>query len=187
MIDHIRISHKENKIEEGAVPMEKGENTVVISWIIFSGKRNIDWHEVEKYLEKYVGDIFEVAETKDIIHIGKAFPDEYTGSEYTQRQKGKSFGKVKANLVQVIPQLIYNGFNKRWNENKKEKHWRRAKKGWYRYDTKFAFPVMSVDGKIVRFDIHSATLIVNHSANDKLYLYDIQNIKKETNLPAHDV
>ncbi|MFR5913936.1 MAG: hypothetical protein ACLUGJ_01585 [Blautia wexlerae] len=46
------------------------------------------WKEVEKYLIRYVGKIFEVAETEDFICIDKIFSDEYTGSVYTRKLKG---------------------------------------------------------------------------------------------------
>lgn len=46
-------------------------------------KQNIDWKEVEKYLECYVGELVEITESKDIIYIGSKFPDEYSGSRPT--------------------------------------------------------------------------------------------------------
>ena len=36
---------------------------------------------------------------------------------------------------------------------------------------------------IMNYNIYKAVLIVRHSANNKLYLYDIMNIKKETSNP----
>ena len=54
----------------------KGEKLVVIPKIIFYGKRSMNWKEVEKYLLRYVGEIIEVTETKDIVYIGKDFADE---------------------------------------------------------------------------------------------------------------
>ena len=46
-----------------------GNKVVVIPQVIFKGKRTISWDEVEKYLLRYVGKIFEVAETEDFIYI----------------------------------------------------------------------------------------------------------------------
>lgn len=43
---------------------------------------------MEQYLEKYVGELVEVRETKDIINIGSKFPDGYSGSQYTRKTKG---------------------------------------------------------------------------------------------------
>ena len=43
-----------------------------------------------------------------------------------------------------------------------------------------SLPVMNDDGEIIEYNVYQAVLIVRYSADDKLYLYDIQNIKKET-------
>ena len=36
---------------------ENGNKVVVLPDIIFSNKQNIDWNEVEKYLERFVGEL----------------------------------------------------------------------------------------------------------------------------------
>ena len=64
-----------------------GNQVIILPDIIFSGKQNIDWNEVEKYLERFVGELVEIAETGDIIYLGKDFPDEYSGSKYTRKMK----------------------------------------------------------------------------------------------------
>ena len=95
--------------------------------------------------------------------------------------------EAKANVAQGIPELIETATNPIWEENKKLKHERDAKYGWYRYDVRFAIPVYSDAGELERYNIFAARLLVNHSANGKKYLYDILNIKKETSRPQHDV
>ena len=50
-----------------------GNKIVLISDIIFTNKQNIDWDEVEAYLERYVGKIVEMTESKDVIYLGKDF------------------------------------------------------------------------------------------------------------------
>ena len=166
---------------------EHGEKIVVIPQIIFKGKRSIDWNDVERYLKKYIGTIIEIAETKDLIYIGNDFPSEYKGSEHTQSIRKSSRGKIKANLTQVIAEIVAIATNRRWQENKKEKHNKRAKNGWYRYDTRFAMPVINELGEIETLNRYKATIIVNFAENGKLYLYDIQNIKKETSPPTQDI
>ena len=42
-----------------------------------------------------------------------------------------------------------------------------------------SLPVMNDDGEIIEYNIYQPVLIVRYSADDKLYLYDIQNIKKK--------
>ena len=65
-----------------------GNNIVMINDIAFKGKRSVEWSDVEKYLRQYVGDIYRIAETEDIIYIGTDLPDEYSGSNYTKHIKG---------------------------------------------------------------------------------------------------
>ena len=162
---------------------ENGDKIVVIPKIIFKGKRSISWKEVEKYLIQYIGKIFQVSETKDLILIDRMFVDEYTGSTYTKKLVG-ALPKVKANMSQGIPQLIEIATEKRWKEDFDNKHRKRAGKGWFRYNTRFAMPVTNDKGEIVEYNIYQAVLIVRYSADGKLYLYDIQNIKKETRYPS---
>lgn len=66
----------------------KGNKIVLINDIVFKGKRSVNWDDVKNYLETYVGEFYEIVDTKDIVYIGKELPDEYTGSRYTYSLKG---------------------------------------------------------------------------------------------------
>lgn len=55
---------------------ESGKKLVVIPQVIFKGKRSILWKDVESYLNRYIGEIIQIAETNDNIHIGGDFVDE---------------------------------------------------------------------------------------------------------------
>lgn len=154
----------------------------MIDAIRFKGKRNIDWNEVEQYLKQYVGAFIEIAESKEIIYIGSDLPDEYTGSNYTAKLKG-ALAKAKANAAQGIPELIEIAQNRRFRENLEQKHQKNAKFGWYRYDTRFAVPVFDENNDVLRYNVFHAELVIRHSENGMLYLYDIINIKKETSTP----
>ena len=107
---------------------EDGNKVVLIPDIIFVNKQNIDWNKVEIYLQQYVGEIVEIAESKDIIYLGKAFPDEYTGSKYTRKTKG-AIAKAKANAVQGIREMIEIATNKTFRENHKKRHIADARNG----------------------------------------------------------
>ena len=63
--------------------------------------------QVEKYLERFVGELMEIAETGDVIYLGKDFPDEYAGSKYTRKMKGGR-AKAKANAAQGIREMVVN-------------------------------------------------------------------------------
>ena len=156
-----------------------GNNIVMINDIVFKGKRSIEWTDVEKYLRQYVGDFYQIAETEDIIYIGTDLSDEYSGSNYTKNIKG-TIAKAKANAAQAIPEMIEIATSKTFEDNKKNKHSRHAKNGWYRYDTRFALPVYNENGEVERYNIFSARLLIRHASSGKMYLYDVLEIKKET-------
>ena len=156
-----------------------GNQIVLINDVIFKGKRSVEWKDVEKYLRQYVGEFYQIADTKDIIYIGADLPDEYAGSNYTKHIKG-TVAKAKANAVQAIPEMIEIATSKTYENNKKDKHRRQAKNGWYRYDSRFALPVYGDNGEIERYNIFSARLLIRHASSGKMYLYDVLEIKKET-------
>lgn len=154
---------------------------VLINDIVFKGKRNVKWDNVKSYLKGYVGDYYQIEESADIIYIGSELPDEYTGSESRKSLMGAN-AKAKANAATAIPELIQIASKSSFEENKKEKHKKDAKNGWYRYDVRFGIPVYE-ENVLVRYNIFGARLLVNHAENGKKYLYDILAIKKETSKP----
>ena len=157
---------------------KKGRKVVVINEIFFYGKRSVPWKKVEKYLKKYLGEIIEVDETKESIRIASDFPDEYTSSQDTYRTRGP-YRKAKANASQGIRELIKISRKTSESANYKEKNRKKAGKGWHRYLTRFALPVMSNELIIERYNIYIGTLVVRKSISGKLFLYDLVNIKKE--------
>jgi len=173
---------KKTKREVSVIQDVDGNNIVVINDIRFKGKRSINWKEVRAYLKEFVGEFYTIATTGDAIYIGTDLPNEYSGSRYTHSIKGAN-AKAKANAAQGIPELIEIAVGKHFRENKEDKHWRNAKYGWYRYDSRFALPVYGKGGEIERYNVFHASLIVRHSEDEKLYLYDILDIKKETSTP----
>ena len=158
---------------------EQGNKIVRINDIRFRGKRGINWKEVEAYLKRYVGGMCVIEECDDLVFIGSDFPDEYSGSRYTHKLKG-TIAKAKANAAQGIEELLTISNNKRFRENSDKRHIRNAKYGWYRYDVRFQLPVLGEDGRVERYNTFKATMLIRHSIDGKLYLYDILDIKKET-------
>ena len=160
----------------------EGNKIVLIPEILFFNKQNIEWELVEQYLEKYVGEIVEIAETREVVYIGKKFPDEYSGSLYTRKSKGAR-AKAKANAAQGIMEMIEIAAQKVFCENRKEKHSQDAQKGWYCYHTRFALPLYNNKNKTEEYNVYTACLVINCASNGKLYLYDIVDIKKEASNP----
>ncbi len=159
-----------------------GKDIVFINDIKFKGRQHIDWNDVEEYLKEYVGEFFSIADTEDIIYIGRDFPDEYAGSKYTHSLKG-ALAKAKANAAQGIPELVEIANTKQFTENRKDKHLWDARFGWYRYNSRFALPIYGAYGEIDRYNVFSASLIIRKDKDEKLYLYDVVNIKKEASNP----
>ena len=157
-----------------------GDEYIKIESLLFPGT-NPDLKKVEEYINKTFKEEYIVRESQDIIRIGSKFSSEYCGSLYTKKLRGALL-KAKANAVQALPDLIVSAKNKRWNENKAEKHIRNASKGWFRYDVKFSIPVYDNFGKQIHENIYSATLVAR--INDEgIFLYDMINIKKEASKP----
>ena len=154
------------------------KKVVIIDGIRFRSRQNIQWDEVESYLKEYIGEYYEILETSDKVYIGGDFPGEFKGSDDTKRLKGTN-AKAKANATQKIPLLIKYSTNKRWSENYKTKHQADAKLGWYRYTTRFAFPIYRNNKEIEKYNIYRIEMLIKHASDNKLYLYDMVNIKKE--------
>lgn len=68
--------------------------------------------------------------------------------------------------------------NRRFRENLERKHEKNAKYGWYRYDSQFAIPIFDENNDVMPYNVFHAELVIRHSENRKLYLYDVINIKK---------
>ena len=119
-----------------------GKKIVFVHDILFKGKRAVNWDEVEKYLRQYVGEFYQIEDCNKMIYIGSDLPDEYTHSNYTRILKGAN-AKAKANAAQGLPELLKIATNEVYEDNRKEKHSKDAKYGWYSYDSRFALPVFS--------------------------------------------
>jgi hypothetical protein len=76
--------------------------------------------------------------------------------------------------------MIEIASGKQFEENRKEKHNKDAQYGWYRYESRFALPVFSEEGEVERYNVFHVLMLMRHAKDEKLYLYDIMEIKKET-------
>lgn len=132
-------------------------------------------------MKKYQGNSYMVEEYGDEINVNMMSIDEYISSKYTRGLKG-TLAKAKANIAQILPELIQSATNRRWIDNNDEKHKNNANKGWYRYDVFFSLPIKAEDDEDIHWNKYRATMIVR--ANDRgQFLYDIINIKKEVSNP----
>ncbi len=160
----------------------EGKSLVLVNDIRFKGRQGINWMEVETYLKEYVGMCYEIVETAETIYIGTDFPDEFCHSKDTKVLKGAN-AKAKANAAQAVGELIQIASNKAFANDYQKKHKNRAKRGWYRYDSRFALPVYTDEGILERYNIFSVRLLIRHDKDGQMYLYDILRTKKETGKP----
>lgn len=58
-----------------------------------------------------------------------------------------------------------------------------AKGGWNRYDSNIFMPIRNDSKEIIGYNEYKVTLVVRVTKDNRLYLYDIINIKKETGNP----
>ena len=87
--------------------------------------------------------------------------------------------KAKANAATGLPEMIEIAVGKHFRENHEDKHKRDAKNGWYRYDSRFALPVYDAEGELERYNVFHASMLIRHSNDGKMYLYDVIDIKKK--------
>ena len=128
---------------------------------------------------RFVGEEYTIESTGDLVYIGNDLPDEYAHSNYTKFLKGTN-AKAKANAAHSLPEIIEIATEKEHKENYKDKHNKDAKYGWYKYTSRFALPVYSEGEEGERYNVFRVVMIVRHAEDEKMYLYDIMNIKKET-------
>ena len=160
----------------------EGKSIVLVNDIRFKGRQNINWKEVEGYLKEYIGKCYKILETSEKVYIGGDFPNEFSHSKDTKSLKGAN-AKAKANAAQAIRELIQIASKKSFAEDYNKKHKNKAKFGWYRYDSRFALPVYTENGILMRYNIFSVRLLIRHDKDGKMYLYDILRTKKETGKP----
>lgn len=98
----------------------------------------------------------------------------------TKKVEGGASAKAKANAVQGIIQMIEIARKTSASENMKLKNHKKASQGWLRYLTRFALPVLNYQNIITHYNIYIATLVVRKNEKGKLSLYDVVNVKKET-------
>ena len=112
------------------------------------------------------------------VYIGKDLPGEYRSSEYTKSMEAK-LRPVKMQAATNLDEMLLLAENGEWRENVKDKHKTDAQNGWYRYDARFAVPIMNEKKAVDHYTVYGGTLLIRNDADGKSYLYDLVDIKKE--------
>lgn len=129
---------------------------------------------VRDYITAHIDQIYTIAENGYKVGLHTNLPDEYTRSKYTlQIGNNRNLLRAKIRMVPGIGEMIEIATNGR-KENAEHTHNKNARKGVYKYTTRVAF------SDKVKVEAYKATLVILHSSNGRMYLYDIENIKKDT-------
>lgn len=152
---------------------------------ILKGVKNGTHQVIANEIAKNIGKYYKIIESGQKVYIGKDLPGEYTQSVYTRRLN-KQIKRVKNQSAQNLGEMIEIATERKWEKNRKLKHSKDAKYGWYNYTTRLAIPKMDSQGNVINFNVYTAKLVIRNDENGKKYLYDIQDIKKENSsrLPA---
>ena len=132
---------------------------------------------IEEYIKKHIGEVYTIFESGQKVYLGEDLPNEYTHSEYTNNIRNTAKGKAKNRAAADLGTMIEIATNRKW-EKTKNTETKDAKYGFYKYDTKFAFPVF-VGEKLTSVKAYSASLLIRNASDGKKYLYDVINIKKD--------
>lgn len=90
---------------------------------------------------------------------------------------------AKANAALVVEELIQIASNKSIAPDYGKKHGDRDRNGWYRYDTRLALPVYNDLRELERYNIFKLRMLIRVDSEEKAYLYDFVQTKKETSSP----
>lgn len=138
----------------------------------FTKEKIYNLNKITKFsLKEHKDNVYKIIETNDNIVVDKKGIKEYIFSEYSKNLK---YNKkvIKSILSKYIDKVIAYSNNKQYDKNRKNKHNKDAKYGFYKYNIIFSI----INNQ--KEDIYSATLLVRNSEDEKKYLYDILNIKK---------
>lgn len=143
---------------------------------------NMDFKNINKETVKNInsqrGEVYKITETNNNVIIDKKTSREYSFSKYS-RNLDIEDKKIKGLLSKYLKEIINNSGNRIYSSNKKSKHVKDAKYGFYRY--KIVFSIKDD----VKENIYEAVVLIRNDANTKKYLYDILDIKKLIN-PASE-
>ena len=185
-VENAKASGQKNSAPAGADVQfsDRSVNGQRVVWIEnsdLSASQLKDPRAIAQYIAEHIGEVYRIIESGQRVFIGKELPSEYTHSKYTSYlQKNKqSLLKAKNKAASGLGEMIEIATNRRWEKTKHTAS-KDAKFGMYRYDTRFAFPVLNQKGNTVNVRAYDAELLIRNASDGRKYLYDIVNIKENT-------
>lgn len=136
---------------------------------------NFDFKSINKETIKNIknqkGISYKIIETNNNVFIDKKTAYEFVYSKNSVLNN-KQQKLIKSKLSKYLREIINNSTDKIYTTNKKDKHSKDAKYGFYRY--KITFSILNKDVE----NVYEAIVLIRNSEDTKKYLYDILNIKK---------
>ena len=153
-----------------------------IEVIKFNSKNKFEWKQLEKEMLNFVGEEVVININRKNVIFDKKTVDEMSYSNYNYKLHGK-MKLIKANVCMYYKELLKEATNERHQEDFGKKHRNLALKGFDRYDTLFEYPNRDINGNVINYSKYKATIIARCASDNKYYLYDIIDIKKEISDP----
>ena len=180
----VRTENAARQVGVDSRRLKKTVNGERVAWIensALTSKQLRDHNAVANYIADHIGDVFTIIESGQKVYIGEDLPDEYTQSKYTTflKNRDKKGLRAKNKAIGGFGDMIEIATNRRW-EKTRHTQTKDAKYGMYRYDSKFAFPVMDQNGKVKNVYAYDVELLIRNASDGKKYLYDIVDIKEDT-------
>lgn len=139
----------------------------------------VDWTEVRDKLLKLVKIVVTIKENNAKVKFDKKFIKEFSASKYTQSANRK-VKNIKANLVDNIVELVENSGHISIEVNNKNKHKTDSGYRWEKYKCLFRFNSLDERGNNISI-LYSCCIVIRCPNFNEKYIYDIVDIKKETN------
>lgn len=98
----------------------EGNKIVLIQKFYFLINRTLNGNQWNNIWKSMWEKLWKQPKQREVVYIGKKFPDEYSGSLYTRKSKGAR-AKAKANAAQGIMEMIEIAAQKVFCENQKRK------------------------------------------------------------------
>ena len=148
------LTNEKNKIiynQEG-----KFDRLKILNNIFDDRKEKSISKTIKDSVKEHIGKYTYIRESGQRIYLGKDFPNEFVFSKYSQNIS-KETKLAKGRMVSGLLELIENATNREYTNEKKPKHIKDAKFGFYKYEIKFSFEQNQKER------IYSGTLLIRKS------------------------
>ena len=127
--------------------------------------------KTKEKLKKMIGKRYSIIENGHIVSVGPEFPGEFLYSKSTlSLSKKDKF--IKFYILNYLEQMLLYSSGKTWEKNKKKKHEKDSKYGFYKREVTFSIVINNKEKHYL------CNLLIRNAYNKKKFLYDDLGIKK---------